>query len=131
MAVSTMKAVFKCDIQKVWDVVTSLTHYAWRTDLDRIEIVDENQFVEYTVDGYKTIFRITAMEECKRWEFDLENEHMKGHWTGIFSQDEEGTTIEFTESVTAKKFYMVPFVKGYMKQQQALYVSNLRVALQV
>ena len=38
--------------------------------------------------------------------------------------------MEFTEDVTAKKFFAKPFVKGYLKKQQALYVKDLRKALQ-
>lgn len=52
MAVSNIKAVFPCNIQEVWDIVTSLENYQWRSDLSRIEIVDKTQFIEYTKDGY-------------------------------------------------------------------------------
>ena len=48
MAISNMKATFQCEIQKVWNIVTSLDNYSWRSDLDRIEVIDENRFIEYT-----------------------------------------------------------------------------------
>ncbi len=51
MAVSNKKAVFPCDIQRVWEVVTSLENYSWRGDLSKIEIINEKQFKEYTKDG--------------------------------------------------------------------------------
>lgn len=79
MAISNVKAVFQSDIKKVWEVVTSLENYSWRSDLSRIEILEENQFVEYTKDGYPTTFTITRTEPYKRWEFDMENSNMKGH----------------------------------------------------
>lgn len=129
MAVSNLKAVFQCDIQRVWEVVTSLKEYAWRSDLSRIEIINEKQFIEYTKDGYPTTFTITVTEPCKRWEFDMENSNMKGHWTGVFVQKGGDTEIEFTEEVTAKKAIMKPFVKTYLKKQQKLYVADLRKAL--
>lgn len=129
MAVCSIKAVFDKDILEVWSVVTSLENYVWRSDLSKIEVVDEKQFVEYTKDGYATTFTITAEEPCKRWEFDMENSNMKGHWTGIFIEEEGRTVIEFTEEVTAKKALMKPFVKAYLKKQQALYVADLRKAL--
>ncbi|MBQ8596515.1 MAG: SRPBCC family protein [Lachnospiraceae bacterium] len=129
MAVCSIKAVFDKDILEVWSVVTSLENYVWRSDLSKIEVVDEKQFVEYTKDGYATTFTITAEEPCKRWEFDMENSNMKGHWTGIFTEEEGRTVIEFTEEVTAKKAFMKPFVKAYLKKQQALYVADLRKAL--
>lgn len=131
MAVSNIKAVFQCDIQRVWEVVTSLEHYTWRSDLGKIEIINEKQFIEYTKDGYATTFTITAKEPYKRWEFDMENDHIKGHWVGIFTQKGKQAEIDFTESVDAKKIFMKPFVKTYLKKQQALYVSDLRKTLEM
>lgn len=129
MAVSNIKAVFHSDIQKVWEVVTSLKNYSWRSDLSKIEIVNENQFIEYTKEGYATTFTITSSELYKRWEFDMENDNMKGHWTGVFTQKDGQAEIDFTENVTAKKVFMKPFVKIYLKKQQALYISDLQKAL--
>lgn len=129
MAVSTIKEILNSDVQMVWDVVTSLENYQWRSDLSRIEVVSEQQFIEYTKAGYATTFTITACEPCKRWEFDMENSNMKGHWTGIFTENNGQTEIEFTEDVTAKKLVMKPFVKGFLKKQQEQYVADLRKAL--
>lgn len=129
MAISNLKVTFECEVEKVWDIVTSLENYSWRSDLDRIEILNEKQFVEYTKEGYATTFTITAMETCKRWEFDMSNDNMEGHWTGIFTVQSGKTEIDFTEDVTAKKIFMKPFVKGYLKRQQALYAADLKKAL--
>ena len=129
MAVSKIKAIFQSDIQRVWEVVTSLENYSWRSDLSKVEIISKNQFIEYTKDGYPTTFTITKAEPYQRWEFDIENSNMNGHWTGIFTEKEDGTEIEFIEEVTAKKIIMKPFVKSYLKKQQELYISDLRKAL--
>ncbi len=129
MAVSNIKAVFKSDIQKVWEVVTSLENYAWRSDLSKIEIISDSQFIEYTKEGYATTFTITVKEPFKRWEFDMENGNIKGKWIGIFTQKNGQTEIDFTEDVTTKKLLMKPFVKLYLKKQQALYISDLQQAL--
>ena len=129
MAVSKIKANFQSDIQRVWEVVTSLKNYSWRSDQSKIEIINEIQFREYTRNGYPTTFTITRTEPYKRWEFDMENSNMKGHWTGIFTEKDGGTELDFTEEVTVKKFLMKPFVKSYLKKQQELYVSDLRKAL--
>ena len=130
MAVSNIKAVFQSNIQDVWNIVTSLENYQWRSDLSKIEIINEKQFVEYAKNGYATTFIITASETFKRWEFDMENSNMKGHWTGIFTENNGQTEINFTEDVTAKKLIMKPFVKTFLKKQQELYVFDLRKALQ-
>ena len=129
MAVSNIKATFQSDIQKTWETVTSLEKYAWRSDLSKIEIINENQFIEYTKESYATTFTVIEKEPYKRWAFDMENDNMKGHWVGVFTQKGSQTEIDFTEYVTAKKFFMKPFVKSYLKKQQAQYISDLKKAL--
>ena len=129
MAISKIKAVFTANIRELWSIVTSLENYQWRSDLSRIEVLNEKQFVEYTKEGFPTTFTITAAEMYKRWEFDMENDNMKGHWTGIFRSDGGQTEIEFTEEVTAKKVIMKPFVRAYLKRQQAQYIKDLKKAL--
>ena len=125
MARSNIKAVFANDVQTVWNVVTDVKNYVWRTDLSKTEVVSDRQFIEYTRDGYSTAFTTTLCEPCSRWEFDMENDNMKGHWIGIFTQKGEETEVDFTEDVTAKKVLMRPFVKAYLKKQQAMYVEDL------
>lgn len=130
MPVSKMKAVFSSDIQEVWNVVTCPQNYAaWRSDLSKTEILDDKHFIEYTKDDYATTFTITLTEPLKRWEFDMENGNMRGHWTGIFIQNGNETEIEFTEEVTAKKLFMKPFVKAYLKKQQTAFITDMKKAL--
>ncbi len=129
MAVSNIKATFGSDIQKVWKIVTTVENSTWRSDLSKIEILNEKQFIEYTKEGYATTFTITAMEPYRRWAFDMENDTIKGHWIGVFTQKGEQTEIDFTEVVNAKKFFMKPFVKLYLKKQQAQFISDLRKVL--
>ena len=130
MAISNIKADFETEIEKVWKAITSLEEYSWRSDLDRIEVNEQGkEFVEYTKDGYATKFTITVYEPHKRYEFDMENDNMSGHWTGIFTYENGVTSIDFTEKIEAKKLIMKPFVKGYLKKQQAAYIADLRKAL--
>ena len=67
MAVSNIKARIGSDIHKVWDVVLAVDDYCtWRSDLSKIEVITEKQFVEYTKEGYSTTFTVTAAEPYKR-----------------------------------------------------------------
>lgn len=130
MAVSSIRLTLSSDIQKVWNIVTSVKNYlAWRGDVSKTEILDDKRFVEYTKDGYATTFTITVTEPYKRWEFNMENGNMKGHWVGVFSQNGSETQVEFTEDVTAKKALIKPFVKSYLKKQQARFAADLRKVL--
>ena len=129
MAVSNIKATFQCDIKIAWETVTSLENYTWRSDLSKIEVLNDKQFVEYTKEGYATTFTTTVVEPYQRWEFDMENDNVKGHWIGLFTQKDGQTEIEFTEDVAAKKLILKPFVKAYLKKQQTQYIEDLRAAL--
>lgn len=60
----------------------------------------------------------------------MENSNMKGHWTGIFAAKGEETEIDFTEDATAKHMIMKPFVKAFLKEQQTLYISDLKKELE-
>lgn len=132
MAVSTIKAEFQYKAEKVWKMVTSLDNYSWRSDLDKIVVTEaEKEFEEYTKDGYVTKFKITAFDKCKRYEFNMENSNMQGHWTGIFSYRDGTTVVKFTENVTAKKLIMKPFIGIYLKKQQSKYIQDLKNALEL
>ncbi|MDD6481787.1 MAG: SRPBCC family protein [Lachnospiraceae bacterium] len=126
MAISNIKENIPGDIHKVWNMVLDVEGYTWRSDLSRTEVVNEKQFIEYTKEGYPTTFTVTLVEPYKRWEFDMENTNMKGHWVGIFTSKGNETEIDFTENVTPKKFFMKPFVKRFLKKQQAQFVSDLK-----
>lgn len=129
MTKSSVKVTIKSDVKNVWNTVTDVAHYHWRSDLSKTEIIDEKHFAEYTKDGYPTTFTVTLTEPFKRWEFQMENTNMKGHWVGVFTEKGECTEVEFTEYVEAKKFYFKPFVKLYLKKQQKQFVYDLEKEL--
>lgn len=129
MAISNIKATFPTTIENVWAIVTSLTDYSWRSDIDKIEVVNDTTFIEYSKTGIATTFTITVCKPLERWEFDMENKNMKGHWIGIFKPKNGYVEIDFTENVSAKKFLLKPFVKTYLKKQQSTYVRDLGKAL--
>lgn len=47
----------------------------------------------------------------------------------MFTDKGNETEIDFTECVEAKKIFMKPFVKLYLKKQQAQFVADMRNAL--
>ena len=126
MPTSRATVQFPCPVERVWQVSTNLSHTAWRSDLKRLEILDESRFVEHTKSGCATEFTVTACEPLRRWVFTMENGNMSGSWEGIFEAAEGGTRLTCTETVTAKHWWMRPFVPGYLKRQQKLYLDDLR-----
>ena len=145
MTTSNIKALISGELQKVWELVLDIENYsAWRSDLSKTEVISDKQFIEYTKDGYTisdkqfieytkdgytTTFTVTFVEPYRQWEFDIENSNMTGHWTGIFTAKGDETEIDFTERVEAKKWLLKPFVKLYLKKQQAQFVADIRKAL--
>lgn len=131
MATSNIREIIGSDIHRVWETVLAVDKYSiWRSDLSTTEVINQKQFVEYTKKGYSTKFTVTVSEPYKRWEFDMENSNIIGHWIGIFTSKGNETQIDFTECVTAKKLIMKPFVKFYLKKQQAQFVSDLKKLLE-
>lgn len=127
---STIISNFSSKLEDVWKVVTDNTVYAWRSDLRKIKISDdEKSFTEITKDGFETEFTITLKKPYERYEFNMKNKNMTGHWIGIFSKDGSGTKIEFIEQVETTNPIMNLFVKSYLKKQQATYVADLKKAL--
>ena len=131
MARTNIKAIIQSDIHNIWKIVLAVENYdKWRSDVSKTEIINEKKFIEYTKDGYSTTFTVTFIKPLNRWEFDMENSNMKGHWVGIFASQNDKTEINFTEQVIAKKFFMKPFVKSYLRKQQAQFVMDLKKVLE-
>ena len=130
MATSRVTVHFPCPVERVWQTVTDLMNTAWRSDLKWVEVLDEIHFVEHTKSGYATNFTVTTYESLSRWAFIMENDNMSGSWEGIFEAAEGGPRLHCTETVNAKHWWMRPFVPGYLKRQQRLYLDDLRRELQ-
>ena len=112
---SRIKATFPYDLQRIWEIVTSLTDCSWRSDIEKVEVISDTQFVEITKSGYRTTFTVTRQEPCCLWEFNMENDNMRGHWVGVFSGNEKTATIDFTEYIEPKKWLPKALVKIYLK----------------
>ena len=100
--------------------------------MSKIDVLEvEKKFIEYSKEGYATTFTITKVEHMERYEFDIDNKNMCGHWTGLFSKiNDNETEINFTENIMPKKWMLKPFVGIYLKKQQAVYIADLRKALE-
>ena len=101
MAVSKVTCSFPCTVEQLWQIVTDLTHTDWRSDLARVEVLDETRFVEHTKSGYATHFAVTTCKPKQFWAFTMENGNMSGFWEGRFEAVESGSRLTCVETVTA------------------------------
>ena len=129
MAVSNLKATLICPIEIVWDTVTNLNDYSWRSDLKDVRIIDENNFIEITKNGVETYFRITECIKYQSWIFEIENKNIKGTWIGKFYAEGDKTILDFTENIVSKKSILKPFISLYLKRQQKIYFRDLKAKL--
>ena len=129
MAVSNLKATLICPIEIVWDTVTNLNDYSWRSDLKDVRIIDEHSFIEITKDGIETYFKITECIKYQSWIFEIDNKNIKGFWLGKFYSKGDKTILDFTENVVSKKVIFKPFISFYLKRQQKIYFRDLKVKL--
>ncbi len=130
MIKSNIKKEFNCDIEKLWNIITDNTNYIWRSDLSKIEIVDDTHFIEYAKNNYPTYFTITSKVNLKEYEFDIENSNIKGKWIGIFKKLDNGDILlDFTEEIETNNFIMKLFAKPYLKSQQKRYMNDLEKEL--
>lgn len=125
MAVSKVTRSFPCTVEQLWQIVTDLMHTDWRSDLARVEVLDETRFVEHTKSGYATHFAVTTCKPKQFWAFTMENGNMSGSWEGRFEAVESGSRLTCVETVNGKRWWMRPFVRGYLKRQQKLYMDDL------
>lgn len=130
---SEVTAVFNSDIQAVWNIVTNNEDYKWRSDIDRVEIINDGTgFIEHTSKGHATKFTITCKEEFHKYGFDMENKLFTGFWSGTFSVTETGgTKVVFQENIFIKNF-VVSFLSYFimdLKKMQNQYISDLRAKL--
>lgn len=126
MAKSNIKKEFNCNIEKLWSVITDNTKYAWRSDLSKIEIIDDKHFIEYAKNNYPTYFTITSKKKLKEYKFDMENTNIKGKWIGLLKILDNGKVLlDFTEEIETNNFIMKLFAKTYLKSMQKRYMRDL------
>ena len=68
MIKSNIKKEFSCDKDKLWNIITNNENYSWRSDLSRIEIVDDKHFIEFAKNNYPTYFTITSKKKLKEYK---------------------------------------------------------------
>ena len=126
MIKSNIKKEFNCDIVKLWNIITDNTNYTWRSDLSKIEIIDDKHFIEYAKNNYPTYFTIISKEKLKEYKFDIENTNIKGKWIGIFKKLDNGNVlVDFTEEIETNNFMMKILAKLYLKSHQKRYMNDL------
>lgn len=120
--------------KKIWDIVTDNSNTSWRSDLSKVEVLNDKEFVEYTTKGVGTKFKIEAKEPYKLYQFSFGNDNMRGNWYGRFNSLEENVTrLEFVEEIQIKNpvIELLSYIFFPIKKMQKRYMEDLKKAVAV
>lgn len=130
MEIAKIEATFTSPIEKVWQLMTDLNNQCWRSQIEKIKIIDQNKFIEYDKSGYQTEFVILNKIENDIYEFNMINKNMEGHWIGRLKKlDNQTTHLEMTEAIEMKTKMFKFVIKKYLHNQQVSYIQDLKKAL--
>ncbi len=129
MVKSSLKVKLNFDIVKVWNKVTYLENYSWRSDLNDLEVLNNDTFIINKKKKNPTVCKITFAKLYRQWEIKIDNKHFSGEYAGIFKGDEEHCVIEFYGNLKPKNIYILPFLKDILKKEQTNYINDLQKAL--
>lgn len=126
MIKSIMKTNINSSKKELFEIITNNKEYSWRSDISKIETIDDNKFIEYSKNKFKTYFTITLKKEFDEYKFDLENSNLKGKWTGIFKEiSKDITELTLIEELKVNRYIMKLLAKPYLKRQQKRYIKDL------
>lgn len=129
---SKISAVFDEDITTIWNVITNNNDFKWRTDIIKLEVIDEKTFVEYYKNDHSTTFTITQFDVNETYAFTMDNKMFQGEWTGKFETLKNGQVqITFTEIIHIHNpfIHLASYIGMPLKKIQKQYISDLRSKL--
>lgn len=121
-------------VENIWNIITDNVHYDWRSDVEKVEIIDETHFIEYPKKGKKTMFEITKKEKNSSYQFNITHAMFAGTWEGKLESLENGESTKFT--LIERLNIFSPFI-GWLskwmmdlKKMQKKYISDLIIQLE-
>ena len=90
-----MKVYFKSDVEKVFNVITNMKDCYWRSDLSKVECIDDGKYIEYNRKNHPTKIIVTEYLKNIQFEYDIQNEYYKGHWCGQFAPLKDGGCVMY------------------------------------
>lgn len=125
---------FKSKVDAVWNVLTNNEDYKWRSDIKKIEpIEDGSQWLEYYDNKNYTKFTLVEKAEYIKYVFNMENKMFYGNWTGHFYPTKTGgTKLIIIENIFIKNpiVRIVSYLFWDLNKIQDIYIRDLKNKLQ-
>ena len=130
--ISEKEIILEYNVKAIWDIVVNNSDYGWRSDIKKIELLDNENWMEYYDEEgkYYSKFILKNKEKYTLYSFDIENKNYYGNWTGRFIEiNENETKLIFTEKINVKNKIMKVFAKIFWnlgKIQEQYFVDLIK-----
>lgn len=127
------QANLKSSPEKIFKIVTDFKNQTdWRTDVQAINIIDQNTWTEIPNKGMPITFRIKKKVENQLFEIEIiEPDNFKGYWVGNFEQTQTGTKVVFKEVIIIENpfFRVLASIFVNLDKNMEVYMRNLKTKL--
>lgn len=128
-----MKSIdFKSNVSDIFEIMTDNTKYKWRTNVDKVSIMNENIFTEYAKNGAETKFYVTEFKTDVVYKMNIESNMFTGKFIADFeSLENGGARVKFTEEIYPRNIFAYFFAKisKVLETLQNQYIKDLKEAL--
>jgi hypothetical protein len=133
--ISEKEIILNYSAKIIWEIVVNNNDYEWRTGVKNIEIIDNNNWIEYYDEKGKsfTKFTLEYKEEFALYGFRMENRNFFGNWIGKFIEINENTTkCIFEETIYIKNPIIGVIAKLFwnLEKLQIQYFEDLKKKLE-
>lgn len=112
-------------VANVFKKITDIKNVNWRSDLNVIKGIDDNNFIEYSKKGYPTFYTVLKSTRNKSYELEFTNNKVEGYIKYFLKKEEDKTNIIVTLDITFvnAKFKMI--AKHKLKKEWNKFISDL------
>lgn len=123
-------ATFKSSPEKVFQIVTDVENQvSWRSDVQEINIIDEDTWTEVPKKGTPITFKTKQEIQDQLFEIEIiEPKSFDGYWIGTFEQTTTGTKVVFKEVISIENpfFRVMSSIFVDLDQTMEIYMTNLK-----
>ena len=131
MRESNILANLKSSPRNIWEIIINNEDYFWRSDLEKIEIVDETKFIEYHKSGNKTVFIVVDKIPYEEYRLNIFHDKFTGERILRLEEEKDGTTLELSEKIEMndKLTELLSYMSMNIKMEQKIYIRDLKKKL--
>ena len=131
MRESNILANLKSSPRSIWEIIINNEDYFWRSDLEKIEIVDETKFIEYHKSGNKTVFIVVDKIPYEEYRLNIFHDKFTGERILRLEEEKDGTNLELSEKIEMndKLTELLSYMSMNIKMEQKIYIRDLKKKL--